>query len=68
MCTRVVVEGNIEIPHRSCVKLVVATLLVHICTPICVGITAQLTDDKVFEEAVNIEIFVVTPALVYKVV
>ena len=68
MRTRVVVEGDIEIPYGTGVELLVATLLIHICAPICVGIAAQLTYDKVLEEAVNIKIGVVSPILVDKVV
>ena len=68
MRTRVVVEGDIEIPYGTGVELLVATLLIHIHTPICVGIAAQLAYDKVLEKAVNIKMRIVPPLLVDKVV
>ena len=54
--TLVVIECQIEVPDRTRIKLTVVTFLIHIDTPISIGVARQLANKEMAQETVQVEI------------
>ena len=66
MGSLVIVERQIIIPRRARKQFAVTGILIHIHAPEGVCISAELSDDEVFQETVKIKIFTIPVLLVSK--
>ena len=57
----VVVKGQIKVPHRPRVHHLIVTFLIHIDTPVGVGIPREFTHKKMTQEGILVDITIQIP-------
>ena len=55
-CARIVVESQVLVPDGAGDEPVGASLLIHICAPVGVGVAGELAADEIAQEAVEVKI------------